>query len=288
MDKQQLKEALAWQMAIGADAALLDKPAGMTPFTPMSAFLSPPTQKTAPAAKPAAPTPALSASLSAAPKPAETPPSDHQGQQIFAAPPQTAQPSQQPDLSQITSLADLKAALLAFEGCALKHTASNLVFADGNPEARIMLIGEAPGRDEDRTGLPFVGAAGQLLDKMLASIGLDRTNVYICNILPWRPPGNRTPTAEETTLLWPFLRRHIQLKAPEIIFALGGSSAKLLLEETTGILKLRGQIRHCDFGLDAPVPVLPSLHPAYLLRSPGQKRLSYQDLLQLQKFLAGS
>jgi DNA polymerase len=192
------------------------------------------------------------------------------------------------DFDALTTLEDLKSALQAFDGCALKKTASNLVFADGNPAADIMLIGEAPGRDEDRMGLPFVGAAGQLLDRMLKSIGMDRQNVYITNILPWRPPGNRTPSPEETQLLWPFLRRHIQLKAPKIIFALGGSSAKLLLNTQTGILKLRGQMQKIDFS-DAgngslPIPVLPSLHPAYLLRAPNMKKQAFLDLLQLQKY----
>ena len=192
------------------------------------------------------------------------------------------------DLSALQTLEDLKSALQAFDGCALKKTASNLVFADGNPAADIMLIGEAPGRDEDRMGLPFVGAAGQLLDRMLKSIGMDRQNVYITNILPWRPPGNRTPSPEETQLLWPFLRRHIQLKAPKIIFALGGSSAKLLLNTQTGILKLRGQMQEIDFS-DAGdgsllIPVLPSLHPAYLLRAPNMKKQAFLDLLHLQQY----
>ena len=192
------------------------------------------------------------------------------------------------DLTSIQTLDELKAALQAFEGCALKKTASNLVFADGNPAADIMMIGEAPGRDEDRMGLPFVGAAGQLLDRMLKSVGMDRQNVYITNILPWRPPGNRTPSAEETQMLWPFLRRHIQLKAPKIIFALGGSSAKLLLNSQTGILKLRGQMADIDFS-DAGdgsliIPVLPSLHPAYLLRAPNMKKQAFSDLLQLHRY----
>ena len=191
------------------------------------------------------------------------------------------------DLTSIQTLDELKASLQAFEGCALKKTASNLVFADGNPAADIMLIGEAPGRDEDRMGLPFVGAAGQLLDRMLKSVGMDRQNVYITNILPWRPPGNRTPSAEETQMLWPFLRRHIQLKAPKIIFTLGGSSAKLLLNSQTGILKLRGQMADIDFS-DAGdgsliIPVLPSLHPAYLLRAPNMKKQAFSDLLQLHR-----
>ena len=190
------------------------------------------------------------------------------------------------DLTAITSLDALRTSLEQLEGCALKNTASNLVFCDGNPGARVMIVGEAPGRDEDRVGLPFVGAAGQLLDKMLASIGLDRSTVYITNLLPWRPPGNRTPTAEETRLLLPYLRRHIQLAKPEYILILGGSSAKALLGTKDGILKLRGIWRDVDFGDGIARLTLPSLHPAYLLRSPAQKRLSFDDLLSLRARLA--
>ena len=281
MDRQQLKDALAWQIAIGADVALLDKPPTNHASMPISRWLKTPM----PDSQATPPLPELRETI------ADMPLVTQVASSVPAAniPPMTTNSSGrdfvQHELAHIKTLDALKNALQAFDGCALKHTASNLVFADGNPDAEIMLIGEAPGRDEDRVGLPFVGAAGQLLDKMLRAIGLDRTSVYICNILPWRPPGNRTPTVEETQMLWPFLRRHIQLKSPRIIFALGGSSAKLLLDETTGILKLRGRIVERDFGLEAPVPVLPSLHPAYLLRSPGQKRLSYQDLLQLQRFI---
>ena len=190
------------------------------------------------------------------------------------------------ELAAITSLDALRVALERLEGCALKNTAGNLVFCDGNPGARVMIVGEAPGRDEDRVGLPFVGAAGQLLDRMLASIGLDRSAVYITNLLPWRPPGNRTPTAEETRLLLPYLRRHIQLAKPEYLLILGGSSAKALLGTKDGILKLRGVWRDVDFGDGATRPTLCSLHPAYLLRSPAQKRLSFDDLLSLRARLA--
>lgn len=185
------------------------------------------------------------------------------------------------DLASVTTIADLKDVLSRFDGCALKRTASNLVFSDGNPDARIMLIGEAPGRDEDRMGLPFVGESGRLLDKMLASVGFGRNDVYITNTLPWRPPGNRTPSSEEIQMLWPFLQRHIELKAPDIIVALGGSSAKLLLETKTGILKLRGSVTERSFG-GRTVPILATLHPAYLLRTPIQKSASYQDLLKLR------
>ena len=167
----------------------------------------------------------------------------------------------------------------------MKHTASNLCFADGNPGARLMIIGEAPGRDEDRMGVPFVGADGQLLDKMIASIGLDRASVYLTNLLPWRPPGNRSPTDEETAMLLPWLFRHVQLAKPEFVLLLGGAAAKLVLGSHDGIMKLRGRWRDVDFGDGVARPVLASLHPAYLLRSPAQKRLAFEDLLLLTKRL---
>ena len=189
-------------------------------------------------------------------------------------------------LAGITSLVDLQSAMAKLDDCSLKHTASNLCFADGNPGARLMIIGEAPGRDEDRMGVPFVGADGQLLDKMIASIGLDRTSVYLTNLLPWRPPGNRSPTDEETAMLLPWLFRHVQLAKPEFVLLLGGAAAKLVLGSHDGIMKLRGRWRDVDFGDGVPRPVLASLHPAYLLRSPAQKRLAFEDLLLLAKRLA--
>ena len=189
-------------------------------------------------------------------------------------------------LTGITTLADLQSAMAKLDDCLLKHTASNLCFADGNPGARLMIIGEAPGRDEDRMGVPFVGADGQLLDKMIASIGLDRASVYLTNLLPWRPPGNRSPTDEETAMLLPWLFRHVQLAKPEFVLLLGGAVAKLVLGSHDGIMKLRGHWRDVDFGDGVPRPVLASLHPAYLLRSPAQKRLAFEDLLLLAKRLA--
>jgi DNA polymerase len=189
-------------------------------------------------------------------------------------------------LAGITSLVDLQSAMARLDDCPLKHTASNLCFADGNPGARLMIIGEAPGRDEDRMGVPFVGADGQLLDKMIASIGLDRASVYLTNLLPWRPPGNRSPTDEETAMLLPWLFRHVQLAKPEFVLLLGGAAAKLVLGSHDGIMKLRGRWRDVDFGDGVPRPVLASLHPAYLLRSPAQKRLAFEDLLLLAKQLA--
>ena len=185
------------------------------------------------------------------------------------------------DFSNITSLVDLRARLDSLDDCPLKHTAGNLCFADGNPGARVMIIGEVPGRDEDRMGVPFVGCAGQLLDKMLASIGLDRVSTYLTNILPWRPPGNRTPTAEEIVMLKPWLFRHVQLAKPDFILLLGGAAAKFVFCSQDGIMKLRGKWRVIDFGDVVMRPTLASLHPTYLLRSPAQKRLAFDDLLML-------
>ena len=179
-----------------------------------------------------------------------------------------------------SSLAELKAALESFEGCSLKKSAINTVFADGNPDARILFIGEAPGFEEDKTGLPFVGKAGKLLDKMLAAIGLDRTTAYIINVLPWRPPENRNPEATEVAKCIPFMRRHIELHAPELIVLLGGSPLHHVLGHTEGILKTRGKwLQYHVAG--RMIPVMPTLHPAYLLRQPAHKRLAWRDLLQV-------
>jgi uracil-DNA glycosylase family 4 len=176
------------------------------------------------------------------------------------------------------TLAELKAALESFEGCPLKKGATHTVFADGTPSHRIMFIGEAPGRDEDRMGLPFVGKAGKLLDKMLASIGLDRaSNVYITNVLNWRPPDNRDPSPEEAAMCLPFLRRHIELVKPEIIVLLGAVAARHVLGKTDGIMRLRGKWLEYHAG-GKMVPVMPTLHPAYLLRQPAHKKLAWRDL----------
>jgi DNA polymerase len=190
--------------------------------------------------------------------------------------------SQTPHWQKAKDLETLRVMAEEFDGCDLKKTASHLVFADGNPEAEIMLIGEAPGADEDRQGTPFVGVSGQLLDKMLASICLDRKVVYISNIIPWRPPGNRTPTSEEVAMFLPMIKRHIELIAPKIIITLGGSSTKALLGTTSGILKLRGQWRDYDIN-GKTVPMMAMLHPAYLLRTPAQKSLAWKDLRQLYR-----
>lgn len=184
------------------------------------------------------------------------------------------------------SLPELEALLQSFEGCALRFSAKTLVFADGNPEGRVMLVGEAPGGDEDRAGKPFVGRAGQLLDRMLAAIGLDRTHVYIANIVPWRPPGNRTPTPQEVAICKPFIERQIALAAPEFLVCLGNPATQTLLGVKDGILKTRGRWLPYAAG-DREIRALPMLHPAYLLRQPLHKRLAWRDLRLLKRALDG-
>lgn len=184
------------------------------------------------------------------------------------------------------TLDELKQALAAFDGCALKLTATNLVFGDGNPAASIMFIGEAPGAEEDRQGIPFVGPAGRLLDTMLAAVELDRSKVYITNILPWRPPGNRSPTDAEIVACLPFIERHIELVAPRILVLVGGTAAKTLLGTREGIMKLRGRwFSYESVAMVRPIPARAILHTAYLLRSPAQKRESWIDLLAIRKRL---
>ena len=180
----------------------------------------------------------------------------------------------------------LREAMSGFEGCNLKLTAKNLVFADGNPEAELMLVGEAPGRDEDLEGLPFIGRSGQLLDRMLAAIGLDRQSAYIANVIPWRPPGNRTPTPQETEICRPFIERQIELVQPRVLITLGGPSAKLLLNATEGILRLRGAWKTHVTASGVAIPAMPTLHPAYLLRTPAHKKLAWRDLLEVKAHLA--
>jgi uracil-DNA glycosylase len=183
---------------------------------------------------------------------------------------------------------DALAAMIAgFDACPLKRTATNTVFVDGNPAALVMIIGEAPGADEDRIGKPFVGRAGHLLDRMLAAIGLDRTGVQITNVIYWRPPGNRKPTQAEIASCLPFVFRHIVLSRPKVLVLAGGTAASTLLDVSDGITRLRG--RWFDLavpGLDAPLPTLPMFHPAFLLRSPERKREAWRDLLALQAKLA--
>ena len=184
------------------------------------------------------------------------------------------------------TLDELRAALEAFDECGLKRTAKNLVFCDGTAGSSIMFIGEAPGRDEDLQGKSFVGRSGQLLDRMLTAIGLDRTSVYIANVIYWRPPGNRDPTAVEMAQCRPFIRRQIELAKPDFLVPIGSVPARELLQTTTGILRLRGHWRSCRIG-ERDIPVLPTLHPAYLLRQPAQKKLAWRDFMELRRALDG-
>ena len=184
------------------------------------------------------------------------------------------------------SLDALRAILDRFEGCTLRATATQLCFARGNPQARIMFVGEAPGYEEDKAGLPFVGRSGRLLDRMLAAIGLKENSVYIANIVPWRPPGNRTPTPQESSICLPFLMRQIELADPDVLVCLGGPSAQTLLNTREGILRTRGRWFKFDTGT-REIRAIASLHPAYLLRQPLQKRLAWRDFLTIKKELAG-
>lgn len=182
------------------------------------------------------------------------------------------------------SLEALEAALKGFDGCGLKATATKLCFYRGAPAADLMIVGEAPGRDEDLEGKPFVGRAGRLLDKMLAAIGLSESDVHITNIVYWRPPGNRTPTPQEALACRPFLERQIELVAPKIVVAVGGSAAKELFGVAEGIMRLRGKWRELTVG-DRKIQALATLHPAYLLRTPAAKNLAWLDLLQIRSKL---
>jgi uracil-DNA glycosylase family 4 len=185
-------------------------------------------------------------------------------------------------------LETLRAAMADFEGCALKRTATQLVFADGVPGSRVMLVGEAPGGDEDRTGRPFVGRAGQLLDRMLNSIGLDRQNVYIANVVPWRPPGNRTPTPQETQMCLPFIERQIDLANPEYLVCLGGSAVRTLLGAEKGVIRARGSWFAYPRQSSGQIPALAMLHPAFLLRQPAHKRFAWADMRALAIALKSS
>ncbi len=266
---QDALNALNWQIEAGADEAI-----GDTPSLSQWAGKADPIKKVSPPKAP--PSMPKETSFISAPRPAPTP----------------VQPLIIPPATPITAetVEALREELLRFEGCALKHTAMNLVFSDGNPKAQIMLVGEAPGEDEDRQGKPFVGISGKMLDRMLAGIGLDRTSVYISNILFWRPPGNRSPTDAEIAACLPFAERHIALIQPKTLILLGGVAAKSLLRTKEGITRLRG--RWTDYtphlGRDdtPPIRCLPIYHPAYLLRQPGAKRQAWNDLLLLKKSIS--
>lgn len=259
-DASALLAALEWQVDMGADESIADQPVDRFAVKPESK----PEKPTLPTATQARPKPAADAPLGAADAVAD-------GQKMAAS---------------CTSLAALRAALEAFDGCALKQTATNLVFGDGAEDADIMFVGEAPGRDEDIEGRPFVGVSGQMLDRMLSFIGLDRTRFHITNTLYWRPPGNRTPTDAEIAICRPFLEKHIALIDPKVIVFVGGASAKAMLHTTQGITKIRGRWHeYSQEGLDQPIPALPTFHPAYLLRNSAQKKLAWRDAVQLKRKL---
>lgn len=248
-DKDPLA-TLAWLVEAGADEAI-----GEAPVNRIAAKVPMPVAALAPTRQAAA-------TVAAKPAP---PGADPIGEAIAAA-------------AAAMTLEQLKAAMETFEGSALKRAATNTVFADGTPAGRVMFVGEAPGRDEDRIGKPFVGRAGQLLDKMLASIGLDRNrNCYITNVINWRPPENRDPSPEEAAICLPFLRRHIELANPGLIVLLGAVAARHVMGITDGIMRTRGRWLEYRVG-DAMVPVMPTLHPAYLLRQPAHKKLAWRDL----------
>jgi len=230
-----------------------------------------------------------------APRASRPPEGEIKARAAFASPPAKPATPQAPEAAAIAareaaknaaSLDDLRAMLEKFDGCALKATATQLVFADGNPKARVMFVGEAPGRDEDIEGLPFVGRSGKLLDRMLAAIGLDRSSVYIANIVPWRPPGNRTPTPQESQICLPFTLRQIELVDPDILVCLGGPSAQTLLGIKEGITKTRGRWFTFNSG-KREIRAIATFHPAFLLRSPLQKRFAWRDMLAIKKALNG-
>ena len=253
---------MRWWREAGVDLALDE--------TPHDRFA----ESAAPAARPA-PAPLVAPPPRAAEPPRQAP--------ALTATPDEAARSAREAAAAARTLEELRAALERFEGCGLKTTATQLVFADGAPDARIMLVGEAPGADEDRIGRPFVGRAGQLLDRMLASIGLDRAKVYIANVVPWRPPGNRTPTPQETAICLPFVRRQIALVAPRLLVCLGGSATQTLLGAKEGITRTRGVWRDYQSDDGAAIPTLPMFHPAYLLRQPAAKRQAWADLRKLKR-----
>ncbi len=263
-DREAALALLRWYVEMGADEAIAAEPANRLAPPPAPSVTAPrPTD-------PSKPPPAVRAVAAAPPA-------------AFAESAGEAAQSARLSAARADTIAALEAAIAGFEGCALKRTATSTVIADGNPAAPVMIIGEAPGADEDRIGRPFVGRAGQLLDRMLAAIGLDRDGVLITNAIYWRPPGNRTPTSEEIAACLPFVLRHVALVRPKVLVLAGGTAARALLPPGPGITRLRG--RWFDLtvpGLDRPVPTLPMFHPSFLLRAPERKREAWRDLLALR------
>jgi uracil-DNA glycosylase len=276
MSRDEIAAILAFYREAGVDVCLSETPLDRFAESRREAEA----RRPAPAehAEPAAPR------LTDRPRPAAAPPPP--AQPTLAVPSEAAVMAAREAARSAASLEALRATLESFEGCNLRFTATRLVFADGKADGRVMLVGEAPGRDEDAQGLPFVGRSGQLLDRMLAAIGLDRTQVYIANVIPWRPPGNRTPTPLETEICRPFIERQIALADPDFLVTLGGPATSQLLGTKVGITKVRGQWRSYDTGV-RQIRAMAMLHPAGLLRNPGMKRLAWRDMLTLKAALEG-
>ncbi len=280
MTGESLLSALKWHIATGADEAIGTEPVDRFAVVPPAGPAKEATQRTEPDPTTSRPEsdgpesrdPVPPAPSTVRPAPGMAEPSAANAREIAAG---------------AKTLDDIRAILESFDGCPLSRTATNLVYADGNPQADVVFIGEAPGAEEDRQGLPFVGPAGQLLDRMLAAIDLDRTQVLITNTLFWRPPGNRNPTPAEVSACLPFVERSIEIIDPKILVLVGGTAAKTLLARTEGIMKLRGKwFDYKSPGMTAPVPAMALFHPAFLLRSPGQKRAAWRDLIEIKKRLA--
>ncbi|MBA1158298.1 uracil-DNA glycosylase [Microvirga mediterraneensis] len=270
-DRDALQALLDFHVEAGADLALDE--------TPHNRFVEPKTER--------APAKATAQASASKASPASSAPSPRALPKAAASAPEEVAIMAREQARHAQSLEELEAILAGFDGCALKFSAKNLAFADGNPEGRVMLVGEAPGADEDRIGKPFMGRSGQLLDRMLATIGLDRTQVYVANIVPWRPPGNRTPTPQEIAICKPFIARQIELASPEIVLCLGGPAAQNLLGLKDGILRTRGRWYTYKTEDGREMKALPTLHPAYLLRQPLQKRLGWRDFQALRRALDG-
>jgi uracil-DNA glycosylase len=274
---REVRELIAFYLDAGVDAVVGETPADRFGDGPASA--AQPVVSSSPAAQ--QPPHARARTTSALPNREEA--------RVSAEPPAPAAPetaimAAREAAKSAKNLDELRTLLEAFEGCMLRTTATRLVFAAGNPQARVMFVGEAPGRDEDLAGLPFVGRSGQLLDRMMAAIGLDRTTAYIANVVPWRPPGNRTPTPQETAICLPFVRRQIELADPDVLVCLGQPSTQTLLGTKEGITRTRGRWFKFDTG-SREIRALATYHPAFLLRSPLQKRLAWRDFLAVKKAL---
>lgn len=267
LSPEEAYAALRFQLDMGIDEAWAEVPSDLS--VQMRLPVKVPTAKTTDAPEPRL-TPARARILENSPE--------------FVANAAKAAPAPHLDLSKITTLEDLKTAVDSITGLSLKDTAMSLVFGEGALHPPLMVIGEAPGEEEDRTGRPFVGPAGQLLEKMLAAIGLKREDIYISNVLPWRPPGNRTPKTDEVATCLPYLMRHVELVSPRFLLLMGGPAAKAMLGKDESVTRMRGLWwTYHSAGLKTEIPALVTYHPAYLLRSPGQKKESWRDLRLLKK-----